>query len=52
MGTVVLHNFTPHLPGIVDAKRDLRLETQEDYGLIRLYVSHKPRRFYLEVRGK
>lgn len=44
---VVLHNFSPPLPNQTAARRDWRLDAQEDYGMIRLYISHEPTLFYL-----
>jgi len=47
---VVVHNFAPHFPGNTWVRGAWSLGIKEDYGLIRLYLSHEPRQFYLEER--
>jgi hypothetical protein len=49
---VLVHDFTPHFPGRPDVASNYPLEPHEDYGLLRLYVSHQPRQFYLELPQK
>ena len=46
---VMVHDFTPHFPGRPDVASNFPLEPQENYGLLRLYVSRQPRQFYLEL---
>ena len=49
---ILVHNFTPHFPNRPQVATDWPLEPHEDYGLMRLYVSHEPRQFYLELSRK
>jgi len=50
--TILVHNFTPYFPNRSQVADDWPLEPHEDYGLMRLYVSHEPRQFYLELPRK
>ena len=50
--TILVHNFTPYFPNRSQVAGDWPLEPYEDYGLMRLYISHEPRQFYLELPRK
>ena len=49
---ILVHNFTPYFPNRPQVADDWPLVAHEDYGLMRLYISHEPRQFYLEVPRK
>lgn len=49
---ISVHNFTPNFPNRPQVAADWSLEPYEDYGLMRLYISHEPRQFYLELPRK
>ena len=46
--SIIVHNFTPQFPNRPQVALDWSLEPHEDFGWVRLYISHEPRQFYLE----